>query len=165
MNRQLDSRMIWVSPIGPLGLAGREGMLRGVDLTPRPEDYPSPTPEARRVLHPVVTQLEEYFSGGRRAFDLELDWDQGTEFQREVWRELLRIPYGETRSYGEVASRMGRPGAMRAVGGANHANPVPIVIPCHRVVQSDGSLGGFGGGIELKRRLLEHEGAVPATLF
>ena len=162
---------IWESPIGPLGLTARDGMLRGIDLAPDPATFP-PRPESGetmignpRRLDAVQTQLEAYFAGKRRSFDLELDWDQGTEFQRRVWHELGRIPYGTTRSYGEIASRLGQPGAMRAVGGANNANPLPIVIPCHRVVQSDGSLGGFAGGPAMKRRLLAVEGITPASLF
>jgi methylated-DNA-[protein]-cysteine S-methyltransferase len=108
----------------------------------------------------VVTQLEEYFSGQRRDFDLELA-PQGTEFQLRVWNELTRIPYGTTISYGELARRLGNPDASRAVGTANGANPIPIVVPCHRVIGADGSLTGFGGGLKAKAALLELEGALP----
>ena len=104
----------------------------------------------------VRRQLDEYFAGDRRSFDLPLA-PEGTEFQRRVWRELCEIPYGETTSYGDLACRLGRPGASRAVGRANATNPIPIVIPCHRVIGADGSLTGFGGGLDLKRRLLELE--------
>jgi methylated-DNA-[protein]-cysteine S-methyltransferase len=104
----------------------------------------------------VAAQLHEYFRGQRRAFDLPLA-PRGTEFQQDVWRALQRIPYGETRSYSDVAREIGRPAAIRAVGAANGANPIPIVIPCHRVVGSNGSLTGFGGGIETKRWLLALE--------
>jgi methylated-DNA-[protein]-cysteine S-methyltransferase len=102
-------------------------------------------------------QLEEYFAGERRDFDLRLA-PEGTPFERSVWDELRKIPFGETRSYGEIAQAIGRPGAARAVGRANGANPIPIVVPCHRVIGSDGSLTGFGGGLEAKSRLLEIEG-------
>ena len=104
----------------------------------------------------VRRQLDEYFAGARRSFDLPLA-PEGTEFQRRVWLALREIPYGETTSYGDLAGRLGRPGASRAVGRANATNPIPIVIPCHRVIGADGSLTGFGGGIDLKRRLLELE--------
>jgi len=102
-------------------------------------------------------QLAEYFAGTRREFDLRLA-PEGTPFERSVWEELRRIPFGETRSYGEIAQAIGRPGAARAVGRANGANPIPIVVPCHRVIGADGSLTGFGGGLEAKSRLLEIEG-------
>jgi methylated-DNA-[protein]-cysteine S-methyltransferase len=102
-------------------------------------------------------QLAEYFAGERRDFDLQLA-AAGTPFERSVWEELRRIPFGETRSYGEIARAIGRPGSARAVGRANGANPIPIVVPCHRVIGADGSLTGFGGGLEAKSRLLEIEG-------
>jgi methylated-DNA-[protein]-cysteine S-methyltransferase len=110
----------------------------------------------------VAAQLGEYFRGERRAFDLPLA-PRGTEFQLACWRALQRIPYGETRSYSQIAREIGRPAAVRAVGAANGANPIPIVIPCHRVVGSNGSLTGFGGGIETKRWLLALEST--PTLF
>jgi methylated-DNA-[protein]-cysteine S-methyltransferase len=105
----------------------------------------------------VSRQLEEYFAGKRREFDLVLA-PKGTPFERSVWDELRRIPFGETRSYGEIARAIGRPSASRAVGRANGANPIPIVVPCHRVIGANGSLTGFGGGLEAKSRLLEIEG-------
>ncbi len=104
----------------------------------------------------VAGELEEYFAGSRKEFDFPMS-PKGTEFQMLVWQELQRIPYGETRTYGEIAQRLGNQGAARAVGAANHHNPIPIVIPCHRVVAAGGRLGGFGGGVELKRRMLELE--------
>jgi methylated-DNA-[protein]-cysteine S-methyltransferase len=104
----------------------------------------------------VAEQLHEYFRGERQSFDLKLA-PRGTDFQLACWRALQRIPYGETRSYSDVAREIGRPAAVRAVGAANGANPIPIVIPCHRVVGSNGSLTGFGGGIETKRWLLALE--------
>ncbi len=104
----------------------------------------------------VAGELEEYFAGRRQEFDVPVS-PMGTEFQMLVWQELLRIPYGETRTYAEIAQRLGNQRAARAVGAANHHNPIPVVIPCHRVVATGGGLGGFGGGVELKRRMLELE--------
>jgi len=111
----------------------------------------------RRRLGPVARALKDYFRGKLDRFDLPVA-PEGTEFQRRVWRELVKIPYGQTWSYAELARRVGRPGAARAVGRANATNPVSVVIPCHRVVGSDGSLTGYGGGMERKRALLAHEG-------
>ena len=110
------------------------------------------------LLAEAARQLDEYFQGKRRAFDLPLKLN-GTEFQRAVWNALLEIPYGETRSYHDIAKRLNKPGAARAVGQANHRNPLWIIVPCHRVVQAGGGLGGYGGGLEVKRKLLELEGA------
>jgi methylated-DNA-[protein]-cysteine S-methyltransferase len=109
-------------------------------------------------LPEVAKQLDEYFTGRRRKFDVPLKL-LGTEFQRRAWQSLTEIPYGETRSYGEQARRIGNPSASRAVGLANGRNPIPIIVPCHRVIGADGSLTGFGGGIERKRWLLAHESA------
>jgi O-6-methylguanine DNA methyltransferase len=107
----------------------------------------------------AIRQLLEYLEGKRSTFELALDL-RGTEFQRAVWDALLRIPYGETRSYGEIARQIGRPNAVRAVGTANGANPVALVVPCHRVIAAQGKLGGYGGGLDLKRRLLAMEQSV-----
>lgn len=112
----------------------------------------------------VQDQLDEYFAGGRQRFDIPLA-PQGTEFQRRVWGELLRIPHGRTTTYSELAARLGDPQAVRAVGRANGANPIWLVIPCHRVVGADGSLTGYAAGLEVKRWLLQHEGALPSGLF
>ena len=120
---------------------------------------PQPSPERCRA---AAEQLAEYFAGRRRAFDLPLA-PRGTAFQRAVWEELVRVPYGRTVSYGELAARLGRPGASRAVGGANNKNPLPIVVPCHRVIGADGSLTGYGGGIDKKRTLLALEGVLSAA--
>ena len=114
-----------------------------------------PLPEVRR-------QLAEYFAGKRRDFALPLD-PRGTAFERGVWQALVAIPYGETRSYAEVAMAIGRPTACRAVGRANGSNPIAVVIPCHRVIGSDGSLTGYGGGLHRKQWLLAHEGAPAAA--
>jgi methylated-DNA-[protein]-cysteine S-methyltransferase len=104
----------------------------------------------------VRRELSEYTNGQRQTFDVPLAFS-GSEWQKTVWAELTRIPFGETRSYGEVADALGRPGAARAVGSANARNVLPVVVPCHRVIAADGTLGGFNGGLHLKERLLEHE--------
>ncbi len=112
------------------------------------------TPSALSEL--AASQLQEYFAGKRKGFDLPLQ-PQGTEFQRKVWAALLEIPYGETRSYKDIAERAGSPKGFRAVGQANHNNPIAVIIPCHRVVSADGSLGGYGGGLDIKAFLLNLE--------
>jgi methylated-DNA-[protein]-cysteine S-methyltransferase len=109
-----------------------------------------------RAIEDVRRQVEEYCAGERTEFDLDLA-PSGTPFQRAVWDALLAIPYGETRSYGEIARAIGQPGAARGVGAANHANPIGLIVPCHRVIGADGSLTGYGGGLPLKRALLAHE--------
>jgi len=111
----------------------------------------------------AVRELEQYFRGERETFEVELA-PTGTSFQIRVWRELQNINYGHTISYGALAQRIGKPNAMRAVGGANNQNPIPIIIPCHRVIGSDGSMTGFGGGIDIKKALLAHEGALAEQL-
>ncbi len=108
------------------------------------------------LLDSAARQLEEYFARCRQTFDLTLDV-RGRDFQRRVWNAVAAIPYGETRSYAEIAQQVGSPKAVRAVGAANGANPVPILVPCHRVVNSNGKLGGYGGGLEMKSRLLALE--------
>ncbi|HEX3526179.1 MAG TPA: methylated-DNA--[protein]-cysteine S-methyltransferase [Thermoanaerobaculia bacterium] len=119
-------------------------------------------PEAE-PLPAVRAQLAEYLAGRRREFDLPLDL-AGTEFQQACWQELLRIPFGTTRTYGELAQRIGRPAAVRAVGQANHNNPIGVIVPCHRVIGANGSLTGYGGGLPMKRVLLELEGVLPPLL-
>ena len=146
------------SPIGPLLLAGRDGQL---ELLAFPANGKAQTPESGWVLDnapfaAAARQLDEYFQGRRHRFDLPLA-PRCTPFQREVLNALQAIPYGQTRSYKEVAAAIGRPKAVRAVGAANARNPIPIIIPCHRVIGSDGSLTGFGGGLGAKRRLLRLE--------
>jgi O-6-methylguanine DNA methyltransferase len=113
------------------------------------------------ALSEVLTQLREYFAGARRSFDVPLDL-RGTAFQKSVWREVARVPYGGTVTYGEIARRIGKPKAARAVGGAVGANPVPIFIPCHRVIGASGALTGYGGGLDVKEDLLRLEGFLPA---
>jgi methylated-DNA-[protein]-cysteine S-methyltransferase len=114
-------------------------------------------------MREVLSQLNEYFSGKRREFELPLDL-HGTEFQVAAWKSLARIPFGRTSSYGEQAASIGRPTAVRAIGGANGRNPVAVILPCHRVIGANGSLTGFGGGLEVKKWLLQHEQTVIATM-
>jgi methylated-DNA-[protein]-cysteine S-methyltransferase len=126
-------------------------------------DVTTVKPEEHAVLGAAVVQLREYFHGHRTDFDLPLDPD-GTEFQRQAWNELQRIPFGETITYGEQAGRLGDRNKMRAVGSANGKNPIPIVVPCHRVVGADGKLTGFAGGLDTKAWLLDHEFQVRAAV-
>ncbi len=146
------------TPIGKLLIAGTASVLKVIGF---------PTEKQKRVLDPdwiddnlplapVIEQLMSYFNGDRQTFDLQLSLN-GTTFQKRVWQELREIPYGKTTSYGEIARKIGRPKAFRAVGVANGQNPIPIVIPCHRVIAKSGDLTGFGGGLELKEKLLSLE--------
>jgi len=143
------------SPIGPLTLVERDGALARLSFGAHGAKSSPPS----ELLARAAAQLGEYFAGERRSFDLPLA-PSGTEFQLACWRALAEIPYGETRSYGEQARRIGRPDRARAVGAANGANPIAIVLPCHRVIGADGSLVGFGGGLETKRRLLDLEAGI-----
>ena len=149
------------SPVGPLLLAVSERGL--VALRFGRGKIGESWVESPERTAACARQLEEYFAGKRRAFDIPLDL-RGTEFQKRCWQELLKIPYGETRSYADIARAIGNPPAVRAVGLANGQNPIAIIVPCHRVIGSDGSLTGYGGGLEVKRRLLELEGALSERL-
>jgi methylated-DNA-[protein]-cysteine S-methyltransferase len=165
------SPLVWTvvaSPIDDLLLTASDGLLRGIWFTPH-ETRPGPAlaevaarlggppAEDDPVLRETADQLASYFAGERRDFDLPLG-PVGTAFQQQVWAMLRTIPYGETWSYGELAAAIGKgPAASRAVGLANGSNPIPIVIPCHRVIGSDGRLTGFGGGLPRKRYLLDLE--------
>ncbi|HXK15263.1 MAG TPA: methylated-DNA--[protein]-cysteine S-methyltransferase [Gaiellaceae bacterium] len=143
------------TPIGTLGLVGSDAGISSVRWSAK-----GLADESCAVLDDAAAQLDAYFAGELIEFDLPLDLD-GTEFQRQCWLALATIPYGQTVSYGEQARRLGLgPDAARAVGAANGQNPLPLVLPCHRVIGADGSLTGFGGGLHLKRFLLEHEGAL-----
>ncbi|KIQ97733.1 methylated-DNA--[protein]-cysteine S-methyltransferase [Lysobacter sp. A03] len=152
------------SPVGPLLLATDADGLRLIEFS-QPRHPVKRSAEWREGSHPVLdaatTQLDEYFAGYRTGFDLPIS-PQGTPFQRDTWSALAEIRYGETVSYGELASRAGHAGAVRAVGAAVGRNPVPIVVPCHRVMGADGSMTGFSGGLPVKRQLLVLEGALPA---
>lgn len=152
---------MWMdSPIGKLRLVANKNGLAGilwefervnrVNLEPMFENMEN------AILKKAAVQLEEYFKGKREKFDIKLDFN-GTDFQKEVWNALLTIPFGETKSYGEIASQIGRPKAVRAVGAANGRNPVAIIAPCHRVIGADGSLTGFAGGLKAKETLLAIE--------
>jgi methylated-DNA-[protein]-cysteine S-methyltransferase len=150
------TRAQWSSPVGPLTLvADDRDRLSRIEFGESTIDR-GPAPDG--VLAQAAHQLDEYFAGTRRDFELELG-PQGTPFQLAVWSALRAIPYGATASYGDIARAVGRPNAVRAVGQANGRNPLAIVVPCHRVIGSDHSLTGYGGGIDRKRFLLALEGA------
>jgi O-6-methylguanine DNA methyltransferase len=171
------------SPVGPLFLAASERGLVALEFDARLPGQPTIRPNPRdlraerkpaqgqgfrleesgRAMRPYAQQLEEYFAGERREFTVALDL-RGTDFQLACWQALRAIPYGETRSYADIARVVGRPQGFRAVGMANNRNPVAIVVPCHRVIASDGTLCGYGGGLDVKRRLLELEGALTGIL-
>jgi O-6-methylguanine DNA methyltransferase len=170
------------SPIGPLFLAASAQGLVALEFDARLPEQQSIRPNPRhlrrenekekkhfqfedspRPMRPYVNELEEYFSGKRRDFTFPLDL-RGTDFQLACWRALLAIPYGETRSYADIAHAIGKPNAFRAVGMANNRNPIAIVVPCHRVIASNGSLCGYGGGLDVKRKLLELEGALTGVI-
>ena len=150
------------SPVGPLLLAASDAGLHAIEFAEnrhpvkRSDDW-------QQGDHPLLAeaqrQLDGYFDGTRNAFNLPLS-PQGTDFQRNVWNTLASIPYGQTISYAQLAQRIGKPSAMRAVGAANGRKPLPIVLPCHRVIGADGSLTGFGGGLPTKQFLLQLEGAL-----
>jgi methylated-DNA-[protein]-cysteine S-methyltransferase len=151
------------SPVGPLLLAASDEGLHAIGFHAARRDVAHGhdwREGGHALLNAARRQLGEYFEGRRTAFDLPLA-PGGTPFQRDVWHTLATIPYGRTINYAELALRVGRPGASRAVGAANGRNPLPIVLPCHRVIGADGSLTGFGGGLPVKRFLLELEGALP----
>lgn len=145
------------SPLGVLSIyASQKGITEITWQERRIEKTTPPQKEADLFLEAAAAQLDEYFRRRRTTFDLPLDM-RGTDFQTQVWKMLLRIPYGETRSYGEIARDIGDPKASRAVGLANGKNPIPIVVPCHRVIGSNGKLTGFAGGLHRKALLLELE--------
>jgi methylated-DNA-[protein]-cysteine S-methyltransferase len=158
------SQRTYKAPFGVLTVVGSSLGIRYVlfsnDVHPKPlEKLHISDTEIHESVNDAITQLEEYFAGTRRDFELPLDL-QGTEFQIAAWNALAEIPYGRTASYGQQAASIGRPKAVRAIGGANGRNPVAIVLPCHRIVGADGSLTGFGGGIEVKKWLLDHEQSI-----
>ncbi len=155
---------VFETPIGPLTVAANDAGVRHILFPTNKYDAPDRERWKRdaSALREAREQLLAYFHGERKRFELPLN-PVGTPFQVQVWKTLAQIPFGATWSYGELAARIGAPKAMRAVGAANGRNPLPIVLPCHRVIGSDGSLTGFGGGLPLKRFLLEHEGAIPAA--
>ena len=155
------------SPIGDLHLAssdqgvifisfsGKENLMKDLEKLVPDMELEENTSKNKKVIR----QLKDYFSGTRKDFDLPLHMI-GTEFQKLVWRQLCQVPFGKTASYKEIAEKIGKPKAMRAVGQANHRNPIPIIIPCHRIIGANGHLVGFGGGLDKKRFLLSHEGVL-----
>jgi O-6-methylguanine DNA methyltransferase len=159
------ARTILKSPVGPLGLVSRDEHLAAIMFLPQPKmlpylverTYGDAGEESSAPFAQPIEQLEEYFAGRRLVFRLPLDLDQGTPFQRRVWKALLDIPYGTTVTYKDVAAAIGQPSAVRAVGSANGSNPIPIVVPCHRVIAAGGKIGGYGGGIPVKTKLLDIE--------
>jgi len=142
------------TPVGPLLLVARDGALTALHFGAGPG--PGERDDADPVLLAAAAQLREYFAGARTSFDVPLA-PEGTAFQRAVWEQLRRIPYGATESYGEIARRLGSPTASRAVGAANGRNPIAIIVPCHRVIGANGSLTGYAGGLDCKRALLDLE--------
>ncbi|MEU7055601.1 methylated-DNA--[protein]-cysteine S-methyltransferase [Streptomyces sp. NPDC046197] len=179
---QYEQQVVWAvvdADIGPLLLAATDAGLVNVvfhatgavreqaltRLASRLGTEPLEAPDSP-LLAEAIRQLEAYFAGGRRDFDLPLDWSLISGFNRQVLRELASgVPYGAVVGYGDLAGRVGQPGAAQAVGMAMGSNPLPVVVPCHRVVESDGGIGGFGGGLETKRKLLALEGVLPEPLF
>ncbi|HZF92133.1 methylated-DNA--[protein]-cysteine S-methyltransferase [Streptomyces sp.] len=177
-----DERVVWTvvgTDIGPLLLAAtRDGLVNVVfhatdavrdkaldRLASRLGTEPVQAPGSP-LLAEAIRQVESYFTGARQGFDLPLDWSLISGFNRQVLRELASgVPYGTVVGYGDLAGRVGQPGAAQAVGAAMGANPLPVVVPCHRVVESGGGIGGFGGGLETKRKLLALEGVLPQPLF
>lgn len=168
----------FMSLVGPLFLAASEKGLVALEfdarlpgqqtIRPNPRDLRAECnalqfTESATAVSRYTRELEEYFAGARRQFTFPLDL-RGTDFQVACWRALLAIPYGETRTYADIAHAVGRPRGFRAVGMANNRNPVAIVVPCHRVIASDGTLCGYGGGLDIKRKLLELEGALTKPL-
>ena len=168
--KQLPRETVWenvASPLGPLTVLASDSGIHAIafesDHTeqtkinfPRAADHP--------IINAVVEQLAMYFNGALKVFDLPLDL-HGTDFQKCVWKLLLEIPFGETRTYGDIAHALGNAGASQAVGAANGKNPVAIVVPCHRVIGASGHLTGYAGGMEKKQFLLIHEGVIQPTLF
>lgn len=147
---------VYSSPIGDLELhVGIQGVQAVNYLDKRTHSILAAPPKG--VLKQLIRQLDEYFGGLRTEFDIPLENDQGTEFQSQVWAQLSRIPYGQVISYAQLAQKIGRSKAVRAVGSANGRNPLPIIVPCHRVIASNQGLGGYSGGLAKKAWLLDHE--------
>ena len=141
----------------PFGCFEIKGNIQGINSLTLKPGHPCPHWPVPKALEEAVRQLGEYFQGRRKEFDLPLDLSSGTEFYQAVWRELLKIPYGHTTSYSAIAEKIGQPDAVRAVGLANRNNPLPIIVPCHRVIGKDGDLQGYYYGLDMKRKLLQLE--------
>ena len=151
-NKPVRNELVVVSPVGKLRLVASEKGLVAIDVRNNAkQEVTAKNPSAQAVLIQTKKQLEQYFAGKRKSFDIALDL-VGTEFQVQAWRALCRIPFGKTISYGQQAANIKKPKAFRAVGSANGKNPIPIIVPCHRVVASDGSLGGYSLGLRMKKQ-------------
>jgi len=156
------NHLVVASPVGKLRLVASEKGLVAIDVRNNSAQVATaPNASAQAILIKTKKQLEQYFAGKRTSFDVALDL-VGTDFQVQAWRALCRIPYGKTISYGQQAAKIKKPMAFRAVGSANGKNPIPIIVPCHRVVASDGSLGGYSLGLKMKKQLLALEGVSEA---
>ena len=161
-NEPVRNHLVITSPVGKLRLVASEKGLVAIDIRNNAKHVvTAKNPSAQAILLKTKKQLEQYFAGKRTSFDVALDL-VGTEFQVKAWRALCRIPFGKTISYGQQASNIKKPKAFRAVGSANGKNPIPIIVPCHRVVASDGSLGGYSLGLKMKKQLLALEGVSEA---
>ena len=150
----MEATAHYLSPFGCFCIQGSERGIRTVKLV---DKRPCPAGPIDPVLKACVVQLDEYFRGQRREFDLKLDWSGATDFHKAVWNALLEIPYGHTTSYLHIAEKLGDANAIRAVGQANRRNPIAIIVPCHRVIAKNGDLQGYFYGLDMKRRLLELE--------
>ena len=155
------NHFVYPMPLGRLTIAAHEKGIVSIHFGDVELDMPR---KPSTLTNKAATQIQEYFAGKRREFDLPLD-PKGTDFQLTVWKALQTVPYGETRTYAQIAEAIGKPHAYRAVGMANNKNPIPILIPCHRVVGADGSLTGYAGGIDKKLWLLDHEGVETDRFF
>ena len=161
-NEPVRNELVVASPVGKLRLVASEKGLVAIDVRNNAkQEVTAKNPSAQAVLIQTKKQLEQYFAGKRTTFDVALDL-VGTEFQVQAWRALCRIPFGKTISYGQQAANIKKPKAFRAVGSANGKNPIPIIVPCHRVLASDGSLGGYSLGLRMKKQLLALEGVSEA---
>lgn len=165
------SYVVMESILGPLTIFEKDNFIQslcfgsfesGFREAPSNSEVDGVVKDATELLQQAVAQLEEYFNGTRQSFDLPLA-PRGTVFQQRVWKVLMQIPYGETASYGQVATAIGNPKSCRAVGMANGANPLPIIIPCHRVIGHNGNLVGYSSGLDIKVKLLQHEGVLPGN--
>ena len=161
MSQQINYQYLQ-SPLGTLRLVSNGTALLRIEFPGQHQNSPADTKTSDPAIAACTAQLNEFFRGERKTFDLPLA-PKGTIFQQTVWTELGKIPYGELRSYRDIAEAIDKPTATRAVGAANGRNPLPIVVPCHRVIGSDGSLTGFAGGLDAKKILLKLEGSLPMT--
>ena len=161
-SKTIRNQILVTSPVGKLRLIASDKGLVAIDVrNVRVASDQETSASAQNILSATKKQLEQYFAGKRTTFDIPLDLE-GTEFQQQAWRALCRIPYGKTISYGQQAKNIKKPKAFRAVGSANGKNPIPIIVPCHRVVAGDGSLGGYSLGLKMKKQLLALEGVSEA---